>query len=196
MQDTALNSAPILKSVLDQLDYGIVLCDADMRLQHANRAAQRELGLERHVAVRGGVVRAIVAACDRALRLAVRNAARGRRGLIRLEAAGASLGVAVVPLDSAGDGGAVMLVLGRSRPCESLSIDLFARQAGITAAEASVLRSLCDGLSPQEISEACGIAICTVRTHISALRQKTGVRNISGLVRLTTVLPPVVPVLC
>ena len=35
----------------------------------------------------------------------------------------------------------------------------------------------------------------TVRTQITSIRMKTGARSIGELVRLVTVLPPIVPVL-
>jgi DNA-binding CsgD family transcriptional regulator len=192
------SSAMAMQSALDLLDYGIVLCDAHASLHHANRAAERELRQSRYVTASAGVVRATDLAQDRELRHAICKAAGGQRAMVRLSSAAGPFSVAAVPLASSTDGqgsNTVMLLFGRARACESLTIDLFARETGITAAEAAVLHALIDGQSTQQICDTCAVAMCTVRSHISSLRQKTGARSISELVRLTTVLPPVVPVL-
>ena len=58
-----------------------------------------------------------------------------------------------------------------------------------------MLRGLAGGLRPAQIARAAGVAMSTVRTQITSIRLKTGARSIGELVRLVTVLPPIVPVL-
>jgi DNA-binding CsgD family transcriptional regulator len=53
-----------------------------------------------------------------------------------------------------------------------------------------VLEHLCTGQDPTDIAEQLGVAISTVRTQVSSIRQKTGASNIRELVRKVAVLPP------
>jgi DNA-binding CsgD family transcriptional regulator len=88
-----------------------------------------------------------------------------------------------------------LVVFGRRQVCEPLSVEFYAREHRLTAAETSVLRGLADGLRPAQIAREAGVAMSTVRTQITSIRLKTGARSIGELVRLVTVLPPIVPVL-
>jgi DNA-binding CsgD family transcriptional regulator len=47
-------------------------------------------------------------------------------------------------------------------------------------------------VAPAEIAHEQGVKISTVRTQISAIRQKTGTSTITALVRLVAGLPPMV----
>jgi DNA-binding NarL/FixJ family response regulator len=74
-------------------------------------------------------------------------------------------------------------------------VEFFARERCLTGAETHVLRALCEGERPVEIARRCGVALSTVRTQISSLRLTTGASCINELVRIVTMLPPIVPVL-
>ena len=50
-------------------------------------------------------------------------------------------------------------------------------------------------MKPAQIARAAGVAMSTVRTQITSVRLKTGARSIGELVRLVTVLPPIIPLL-
>jgi DNA-binding CsgD family transcriptional regulator len=76
--------------------------------------------------------------------------------------------------------------------CEDLSLQCFARSHELTAAETRVLAALGRGVAPAEIAREQGVKISTVRTQISAIRQKTGTSTITALVRLVAGLPPMV----
>jgi DNA-binding CsgD family transcriptional regulator len=118
------------------------------------------------------------------------------RRLLSLGAGEHRLSVAVVPLPAAaGDEALTLLMFGKRRVCETLSTHWFAREHGLTPAEARVLGGLCDGQPPVHIARQQGVAISTVRAQIGAIRIKTGSASISALVRQLAVLPPLVGVL-
>jgi DNA-binding CsgD family transcriptional regulator len=58
-----------------------------------------------------------------------------------------------------------------------------------------VLKGLCSGQRPRQIAQHAGVAISTVRSHIGNIRIKTETASITELVRIVTVLPPIVPAL-
>jgi DNA-binding CsgD family transcriptional regulator len=96
--------------------------------------------------------------------------------------------VAVVPLEP----GTAALLLGRQAICERLSVEGFARGAGLTLAETRVLAALGQGQRPAAIARDQGVKLSTVRTQISAIRGKTGAASIAGLLQMVAALPPVV----
>ena len=181
--------------ILDELDYGLMLVTDQARLRFANRVALRECTparcmrlhdghvLPRHEREQQGFFRALAAS-----RL-------GRRSMLSLRVDDAQVCLAVVPLGETAGMPATLLVFGRRQVCEPLTVEFFAREQHLTAAETTVLRALCDGARPAEIARQCGVAVSTVRTQVSSLRSKTGARSIGELVRMVTVLPPIVPVL-
>ncbi|MBS1912367.1 MAG: hypothetical protein JST22_10305 [Bacteroidetes bacterium] len=70
-----------------------------------------------------------------------------------------------------------------------LSFDFFAERCrtvatthGLTTSELKVLRLMVDGVSNNAISEELGIALATVKTHVSHILQKTGCRNRSDVI--------------
>ena len=84
-----------------------------------------------------------------------------------------------------------LVVLGKQRMCEHLSVQGYARSYGLTAAEARVLLALCGGDRPEEVAARLDIAISTVRTQIGSIRSKTGVRSINALLQQVAMLPPI-----
>jgi DNA-binding CsgD family transcriptional regulator len=183
--------------MLDEVDYGMLLVADDMLVLHANHVARAELDAEHPLQLLGAALRVRHPQDVAPLREAL--AAARERGLRRLLSLGAGehrLSVAVVPLPAAaGDETLTLLMFGKRRVCETLSTHWFAREHGLTPAEARVLTGLCDGQPPVQIARQQGVAISTVRAQIGAIRIKTGSASISALVRQLAVLPPLVGVL-
>ena len=180
----------------DELDYGIVIVDRLARVLNANHMA-RSLCTSRDSACLLQADRLAARQCgdDHLLQHAVQSAAsQGRRSLLTLGTADRPQTVAVVPLGQ-GTAPAVLLVFGKRQVCEALSVDHYARVHGLTHAENMVLAALCDGGKPQEIAQRFGVAVSTVRTQISSIRQKTQTASIRDLVRRIAVLPPIVSAL-
>jgi len=187
----------LLVRVLDQLDCGLMLVTEQGRLRFANRIALRECAPARCMRLNDGHVMPRHERSQQDFYRALAASRLGRRSLLSLHCGDAVTGIAVVPMDDTAAAGppATLLVFGRQQVCEPLSVEFFAREHRLTAAEASVLRALCDGLRPAAIARRSGVAVSTVRTQVSSLRLKTGARSISELVRRVAVLPPILPVL-
>jgi DNA-binding CsgD family transcriptional regulator len=180
--------------MLDEIDYGMLLVADDRVVLHANHVARAELDAEHPLQLLGAELRVRHPQDVAPLREALAGArTRGLRRLLGLGQGAQRVSVAVVPLPTAdGDEALTLLVFGKRRMCEALSAHWFAREHGLTPAEARVLAALCDGRPPVKIAEAQGVAISTVRSQIGAIRSKTGAPSIRALVRQVAVLPPLV----
>lgn len=190
-------SPALWQRLVDELDHGLLLVDAEARLHLSNRQAQRHCLRRAGLKLMHGHVACDTLADSRRLLDAVAAACNGRRSLVTLQGSGEPLPLAVIPLrpaDAAGigtDQPLALVLLPRHHTCQPLSLEFFARQHRITPAECAVLRGLCEGQTPIEVAAAAGVAVSTVRTQISSVRQKTGTRTIGDLIRLVSLLPPV-----
>jgi DNA-binding CsgD family transcriptional regulator len=190
-QPLALPALPSLQ-VLDVLDIGVLILDARCRVQHANPAAQMACQGSATLQLVDGQLQ-MTAAVHGRLQTAVQGALRGQWSMLSLTGTDAPLSVAVVPLPGlAADWpmAVALLVGGKGRPSR-LALQFFKQNHGLTPAEASVLDALCDGMKPAQIASAGKVAICTVRSQISAVRNKTGARSVGHLLRIVSGLPPV-----
>jgi len=186
-----------LAAALDELDYGIVLLSDGVHVAHANYAAKVDLDESHPLQLVGKTLRARLAGDVVPLRDAIDQATvRGLRRLLTVGSEARQVALSIVPLSfPSSEHRAVLLVLGKSSVCESLSMEGFARVNGLTVAETRVLTALCSGASPAEIAGRVGVAISTVRTQIGSMRAKTGSASIRALVRQVAVLPPLKGVL-
>ena len=187
---------PWLTAVLDEIDYGVVMLDADMHVVHLNQAARVELDGAHPLLRNDREIRTRRAQDEAPLADALGAAQRGLRCMLSLGDARHPANVAVVPLAGPhGVGTATLLMLGKREVCETLSVQGFARCHQLTGAETRVLLELCRGTPPGEIASGLGVAVSTVRTQIGNVRLKTGATSIRALVRQVAVLPPLVSVL-
>ncbi|MFL6663156.1 MAG: helix-turn-helix transcriptional regulator [Rhizobacter sp.] len=182
--------------VLDELDYGVMLVGENGRVQFANRAARRDCAQAQGLRMADGHLQARHERDHDALLRALAAARTGRRSLLTFASKAQVQSLAIVPMGELPTGeAAALLVLGRRQVCEPLTVQFFAREHRLTTAETTVLRGLAEGRRPADIARDGGVAMSTVRTQITSIRLKTGARSIGDLVRLVTVLPPIVPVL-
>jgi DNA-binding CsgD family transcriptional regulator len=191
----AIDGAPmgrLLARTLDELDYGILLLDAEAQVLHLNQRARRMLQDSPVLQLLGQHLRARdprdVAPLFDALHAA---AERGLRRLVSLGQRESRRPAAMVPVEP----GVAALMLGKDHVCETLSVECFARSHGLTAAETRVLAALGRGQRPAVIARDQGVKLSTVRTQIGSIREKTGAESITDLVRLVAALPPMVGVL-
>jgi DNA-binding CsgD family transcriptional regulator len=179
----------LLARALDEVDFGIVLVAADGAVLHLNHRAQHALCAEQGLQLIGNRLHAGDPRSLARLQHALHDAAqRGLRRLLALGQGDDRQLAALVPVQP----GVAALLLGRTSVCEDLSLQCFARSHELTAAETRVLAALGRGVAPAEIAREQGVKISTVRTQISAIRQKTGTSTITALVRLVAGLPPMV----
>ena len=186
---------PWLAAMLDEIDYGLVLLDADACVVHLNQAARVELDAAHPLQQHGHAIRARRAQDEPALADALGAAQRGLRRMLALGDDARRASVAIVPLAGPGSASATLLMLGKREVCEALSVQGFARCHQLTGAETRVLIELCRGTPPSKIASELGVAVSTVRTQIGNVRLKTGAASIRALVRQVAVLPPLVSVL-
>jgi DNA-binding CsgD family transcriptional regulator len=185
-------STAAMASLLDEIDTGVLVCDAHGQVLLANEAARRELAA-------GGV---LALAPDGALdvqggvgvlplRRAVHNAAVDRRHqMLPLRAADRALMVSVQPLR--GETSLAVLLLGRRRIGADLALQELGRLFDLTPAELEVLGGMLAGVRVSALARARGVALSTVRTQIGALRLKLGVHRADDLTRLVAELPPMI----
>ncbi len=194
--------AKLLASVLDEVDYGLVLIAADGHVVHANHAARTELVQTKSFELVGrhlvGRTTADQHALDDAL-MAARYA--GRRKMLSFNTDDAlseskPCALSIVPLPAALSahhlGNAVLIALPRSRIAETLSVDAYARKLGLTRRQQEVLGCLCEGQRVREIAVRLEIGEETVRSHVKQLKVKTGCNGTVDIVNQLSRLPPMV----
>jgi len=187
-----------MAQMVDEVDYGMLLLSDETHVAHVNRAARRDLDAQHPLQLIGSELRARQAADTLLLREALAGASqRGLRRLLRLGDENERITVAVVPLPTLPSElhHSVVLVLGKRRVCEELTVDWFARAHALTMAETAVVKGLCADLTPQEIAKRQGVGLATIRTQIGSIRAKTGTASIRALVRQVAMLPPLVSAL-
>jgi DNA-binding CsgD family transcriptional regulator len=190
--DSASHSIWLL-AALDEVDYGMLLVGPGAQVVHCNYAARVELDEQHPLQLIRGELRARNAHDSAALLAALRNATqRGLRKLLTVGRETQRVGISLVPLaHEPGDRAAnALVILGKRKVCEHLSIQAFALDHDLTAAETRVLVCLCDGDQPAQIAVQLGVAISTVRTQIGSIRLKTGAGTIRALVQQLASLPP------
>jgi DNA-binding CsgD family transcriptional regulator len=186
--------ARMLERMLDIVDYGMLLLQPNGRVAFANPMARTEL--EQHPLLQlQGAALLVRDACDAApLRDALACALhKGCQKMLTLgDEATQMLSIAIVPIfdDAGGGASGVMLVLGKRHVCDELSVEAFARQHRLTAAELRVLKLLCAGGRPSQIAGSVGVAMSTVRTQVASILEKTGLSGIGALLREVSRLPP------
>ena len=191
-------SAEGLAGLLDEIDTGVLECDARSQPLLVNEAARRELA-------EGGVLALLAdgsldvpgGAGMLALRRAVQAAAWERRQqLVPLHGGQRTLMVAVQPLRSGpGEPPRAVLLLGRHSLCPALAMQRLGGLYDLTEAEKAVLGGLVAGQRVGALARARGVAVSTVRTQVASLRAKFGVRRQDDLTRLVAELPPMVSAL-
>lgn len=188
-------AGPLIQALLDELDEGIVLCDARRRPLLLNRAARSELERGDPLRLDAGRLTAQDHGAAEWLESDLREVSRGGARRLRLLPGRAGrLFVTLLPMPGheALDGLSLLLI-GRRTPCREAAIDLLAEMHGLTSSERSVLGGLVEGLNPSDIAIAKGVELSTVRTQISAVRAKLGADSIEGVTRLVATLPSVLP---
>ena len=206
----------LLRTALNQVDYGLVAVDADTgAVQFANcpgrSALEGRLGVAgtRHYSTGLRIVDGCVTTCrdghGDTLRNVLQRTKSGLRGFLSLGSGEQAASVAVVPLTPApaaephaqiGRSGAIgnasfaLLVFAKQHLCDDSTMAMFARDRGLTKAESQVLAQVCKGLRPSEIADQQGVQISTVRTQLRSIRIKTGSDTIRELVGKVSILPP------
>lgn len=190
--------AGILVGLLDEIDYGLIVLDADARILHANLLARQELGAERFLRRRQDRLAASANRHAAKLEAALANVRRGQRSLVALSGDEGELALSLVPLnagapDAAPDAPFALVLLGKREACEALTLRHYGQIHGLTGAEQALLPAIMRGLSVEAIAQQQRVALCTVRTQLGSIREKTGAASLRVLMARLTSLPPLRP---
>ena len=188
--------AATLETALDTLAVAVVLTDADLRIVHANAAAQAMLASRDPIRTERGRLAlrpsAESAALGRAVRQAANNeAAIGKRGFIPAPSANGAPSVLHVRSLNHGElrpglapsAVAAIFVAPAVSPLPAPN-DALATLFDLTLAEAHVFAQISEGKTQAEIARALDIEIGTVKTHLLHIFAKTGTHRQADLVRL------------
>jgi DNA-binding CsgD family transcriptional regulator len=187
----------LLMRVLDEIDYGVLVIDAQGRLRHVNHLARHEMASSRLIMNHGNTLLGTTTEFTLQIQQALDQALRGQRRLVSLRNVSRELSLAFIPLSHPleTDSPSVLVLLSRQSASENLAVRLFARAQNLSPSEESVLMALCRGLSIPDIAAEHGVVQSTVRSQIKALREKTGCPSIRLMMQRVNSLPPVVPAL-
>lgn len=193
----ALHGARWLRQMLDQIDHGAILLSGEGQALHLNQSARSALAAEHPLQLCGRHVKARQVLDQERLSDGLARARRGQRRLLFIGDAGRRAVVSVVPLESddVDAPSATLLMLGKRLASEDLSLQCFARAHGLTTAETWVLESICRGLKAAEVAAQRRVSLATVRSHLSAIRGKTGDGSIHQLLCRVAALPPLLGVM-
>jgi DNA-binding CsgD family transcriptional regulator len=188
-----------LMRMLDEIDYGLVLLDQQLKVWHINHLARVELTRGQLLHVQDGCLSTRLPGRLVPLQAAMRRAAQGIRSLLDLRPADAAqpgTSVALVPMGHPAecypDPLPVMAITCRPVLCAQISLHFFAQSYGLTRTEEAVLAALVQGQDVEDIVRERGLAMSTVRSHVKQLRIKTQCNSMREVLNKVSVLPPVV----
>ena len=197
---TAALQANLLVSMLDEIDYGLLVLGADARILLANQLARLELRGERFVRRRQDKLAPNSARDGAKIEGALAKVRRGLRSLVTFSAADAELALSFVPLNSDAQPAAqipdvplALVIFGRRDACEALTLHQYGRLHGLTGAEQALLPAIIRGLSVEAIAQQQCVSLSTVRTQLGSIREKTGAKSLRSLTARLTSLPPIRP---
>lgn len=176
---------------LDALDHGVLLVQLNGVLVHANRIARRDCRQGRALCLRGDRLEFDGANTAGRLARALDDLRLGRRSLLLLGFGPTAMSIGVVAVGGEACGAPLaLLLMGRTGVVADGALRLFGQQHRLTDAEVEVLRGLSAGLIPDDVAREHGVSLCTVRSQILAVREKTGSRSIRHLLQQVACLPP------
>jgi DNA-binding NarL/FixJ family response regulator len=178
--------------LLDALDVGVLVCDAQGRLLHANAAGEAVLSQSSLLGLQEGAVLHVANPAQSAnLLIAVRAAANGRHQLLLLHSGHARLSLTVQPLVAPSvPPQTVLVLLGRASTSRGLGLAMLCQLHDLTAAEERVLTGLLRGQRVSDLAAQHGVKVSTVRSQVAALRAKLGVHRMDEALLMAAELPP------
>ncbi len=185
-----------LAEILDQLDDGVILLDAEVRPLFVNRAAESLFAPGRPFRIASGRLLAIRGADTMRLHQLVASCSgetvavdAGGRVLLHGPDGSARFPAVVVPTRISMcwllPYQPVAMLFMKSLPQRTLPAPDYLRgEFGLTTAEAALALEICVGDGLQAAADRRGVSLATARTHLARVFQKTGVGRQAELVRL------------
>ncbi|MCL9844309.1 helix-turn-helix transcriptional regulator [Ralstonia solanacearum] len=177
----------ILSACLDRWQCGLVICDADGRVQWMNRPARDRIARDGVPHLRDGTLRAH-GDKDALLRHALmpRSIAHGRATFLTLDHAYRQLHLAVQPLtraDGIADAGGALVMISDGNLAGEIPAAALAALFDLTEAEARLASALVQGDTLEQYAQRRGVSIGTVRYQLKQVLSKTGTNRQSELMR-------------
>ena len=184
-------SHDLLSRLLDGLTDGALLTDSEGHVLYTNKMAEVIAGPGSGIVLgdRASGLHVLDAALNSKFGKMIRSAARGGSGghlILPSLSVGAGITVQIGPvprsrLERSGLSGTcdlALVILRKLSPRLPISEAALQERFGLSAAEASVTRSLVDGASADVIARARNVSLTTVRTQIRNILGKTGAANL------------------
>lgn len=180
-------------AALDTLAAAVIVCDANARVLHLNRAADQLLNDEHTLHVRNGRLLASNPAQQCRLDVAIRSAAvksggQGDTLELRSETQDQTSLLIICPAAN-GDGPvqrhapAAVIVVHHDTGRMGRTGELLQKCFGLSPAEVRVVEALQGGGTLSEIAVELGVAHSTVRSQLRSIFEKTGARRQTDLIR-------------
>lgn len=191
-------SPALLLGLLEEIDYGMLVLDADARVLHMNQLARLELLSGQTLYLVHEQLNAHLPQDQAYLERALADCARGVRSLLPLGCNTGQVTMSFIPMSAQADSfgrssGVTLAMLGKRESCEALTLQQFGRHCRLTRCEQALLPGIMRGLSADDIAAQLHTSVHTVRTHIGHIRTKTRVTSMRQLATILTRLPPIRP---
>lgn len=190
----------VLTQLFDLIDYPLMLTTPDGSLVWTNRQGDRTLSFGTHLTIQDKRVVPSQAGSLKRWKERMDAATNGEEALMLLDDGNLGQAISINPLSSSKIENAdaadpryslLVIILGKSRPCEPLALCRFSRSFRLTPAEQRIVAQLMAGLAPGSIAMKNAVAVTTVRTQIKSVLAKTGISSIRDLMLKLSQLPPV-----
>ncbi len=181
-----------LVAAVESLATGLIVVDSEFQVRGINPAAERLIRETGALRVERGCLREAAGGSKLAEGMSACVGARldraGASMLYPSRDGGVGLLVQMVPLPTQrtrrpSDAAAAIFLSAPSQP-KAAPMEVFVQHYGLTPSETRVLLATLNGQNPRAIAEANGLAMPTVRTHLSRLYGKTQTSGRTELVRL------------
>jgi DNA-binding CsgD family transcriptional regulator len=186
---------PLGRAILDRIDRGVVLLDAQGRIVDANSHALQVIRNSGGIRVRAGRLWFDDPVLDGQLQRALAvNGARGGRAVLaaRVRCKGSEpyrVVIRAAPPDADERKVAFFALLYAPNGLQGISIEVLRQVYGLTPAQASVARSLFAGRSVEETAQSLGLSRNTVRTHLKQIFTRCEVNSQAELLHLLALGP-------
>ncbi|MYM84481.1 hypothetical protein GTP44_21330 [Duganella sp. FT50W] len=190
-------------TVLDRMDYGIVIVSPSGQIRMSNHRAELWLESGSLISSHLGRIRLAVPDDNAALIQLIRAAGASDHRDFRVGAIdtvgvrdGMQARILVLPIEHEerrhldDNQAQVTLIITDINQQRTMAPHLLQQTYGLTQAETKVAVGLASGKSPDELAESLFISLATVKTHTQHIYQKVGLGRQAELVRLVYGLPP------
>lgn len=189
----------LLSAGLDVLAMPTFLFDESGRIAHTNRSAQALIARHEQLSIDNGHLLTGNVATTRQLNYELANAIEASRGngselnsVVLLQRVGRlPLVLMIAPLRMTGTVvcGAALLFAFDPESTRPMTAELIQRLFDLTDAEARLAVALCSGKTLEEVAEANGTSMNTVRTQLRSIFGKTGTNRQADLVAMMLASP-------